>query len=318
MGSGVLNSGGFGPGGGRLFHHSYIGSEVDGYGASYGSSPANYSTDDPASARYGNPSIIPLLGGSGGAGTTIVETLAASSGAGGGGALLIACQNQIEVSSGKILANGGNTTPNNIGDRNESGSGSGGGIRLVCDSLLGNGGQLRAVGGVSANSPLYAGGVGRIRLERVSNVNTLDVQPAPSTVNLETSTTALLWPPTGSPEVRVLSIGGAPAPTDPRVSFGSYSPDVALPLTTSTTVMVETVNVEQASVVNVRITPRSGSWVTEKNAQNQDVAVRKGEPVDVNAVVDTVVSTNPLTIRWRATVPTTMGYSAVQARVIRP
>ncbi|MCX6876913.1 MAG: hypothetical protein NTW21_24330 [Verrucomicrobia bacterium] len=77
--------------------------------------------------------------------------------------------------------------------------------------------------------------------------------------------------------------------------------------------VVETVNVEEASVVNVRITPRSGSIVTEDGVQ-----VRKGEPIDVPATVHTVISADPLTIHWTASIPTTMGYSAVQARVIRP
>ena len=176
---------------------------------------------------------------------------------------------------------------------------------------------MRAVGGIGASGP-YAGGDGRIRLERSSNVNTISVIPAPSTVDLAAGTTALLWPPTGAPEARIVSIGAVTAPTDPHASFGSYTPDVALPMTTGTAVVVETVNVEEASVVNVRITPRSGSWVTEKNAQGQDVQVRKGEPIDVPATEHTVVSADPLTIRWTASVPTTMGYSAVQARVIRP
>ena len=99
----------------------------------------------------------------------------------------------------------------------------------------------------------------------------------------------------------MVSIGAVNTPADPRAAFGTYGPDVAIPLTASTQVVIETVNVEQASQVKVRITPRDSADFTE-----------------VDAVYSSTENTNPLTIRWTATVPTNMGYSAVQARVIRP
>jgi hypothetical protein len=138
-------------------------------------------------------------------------------------------------------------------------------------------------------------------LERQTNAGTIAVIPSPSTVDLTAGATVLLWPPTGAPEVRVVSIGAAPAPADPRAAFGTYTPDVALPQTATTQVIVETVNVEQASQVKVRITPRDSANFTE-----------------VAATYSSTVSADPLTLRWTATIPTTTGNSAVQARVIRP
>lgn len=144
-------------------------------------------------------------------------------------------------------------------------------------------------------------GVGRIRLERVSNSSNFTVAPDPSIVPLATGSTALLWPPDGAPDVKIVSVGSVNTPADPKASFGSIGADVALPQTTSTQAVVETKNVEQAAVVEVRVTPRSNAAATV-----------------VTATLDSVVSTNPLVIRWVATLPMNAGYSALQAHVVRP
>jgi hypothetical protein len=267
-----------------------------GSGGSYGTvgSGANIAT------TYGNPSLIPLIGGSGGSGSTQNNKF---SGGGGGGAMLIACQGMINI-MGSISAVGGfgiNVIGTIGANFSLSGSGSGGGIRLVSDTLSGTGVMSAAGGAGSGYQGYRVGGVGRIRLERVSNNNSIIVTPAPSTVDLAPGSTALIWPPTNSPSVSIVSIGGLSAPADPRAAFGTYGADVALPVTTQATVVVRTVNVEQASQVQVRITPRD-----TYNATN------------VTAVYSSTSSTNPLTILWNATVPANLGYSAVQVHVIRP
>jgi hypothetical protein len=62
------------------------------------------------------------------------------------------------------------------------------------------------------------------------------------------------------------------------------------------------VGVEQASQVQVRMTPR---------ATNAEVLV--------DAVVDQVVSSGPPeVVHWTADVPVGNGYSAIQAKVVRP
>ncbi len=273
--AGVDRSAGFGVGGG--FHTQ---------GGTYGSSGGNSSN-----APYGNPSLIPLLGGSGG---SVYRGWLGGGGA-GAGALLIASSGTVNI-SGSLRGNGGNGANYwNNGDQQSYG-GSGGAIRIICDTLQGNG-SLNATGGGGYGS----GGLGRIRLERVTNTNTLQVVPDPSVVPLATGATALIWPPADAPEVKVISIGGETAPADPRASFGSAGADVALAQTASTPVIIETRNVEQAAQVQVRVTPRSNANATV-----------------VNATVSSVVSTSPLVVRWTAALPVNVGYSAVQVKVVRP
>lgn len=245
-GPGAGYSDGFGPGGA----HSA------GW-ASYGSGPD----------AYGNPSMVPLVGGSG-------------SGYGygaGGGAILIASAGQLTI-SGKILSNGGNTY------------GSGGGIRLVAETLNGNG-DVQALGQH----------VGRIRIERVTNTSNLQIAPDSSVVTLPSGATPQIWLPTNGPTVRIVSIGGNSAPADPRAEFAAIGADLTLPQVTNATVVVETTNVEAASVVTVRASPRSNGNFTQ-----------------ATAAVTQLVSEDPLVLRWTANVPVNAGYSAIQVKVVRP
>ena len=273
---------GFGPGGG--FQQNNAGG-AGGYGTAGigGSAPG---------APYGNPSLVPLLGGSGGAGDPEFTTNR-EGGGGGGGALLVACTGTVTI-GGEVRANGG--TGRAIGFNVDAGGGSGGGVRIVCSDLVGAG-RVNATGG----SGWQIGGLGRVRIERVVNTNSLQIVPDPSVVPLAANDTALLWPPSDAPEVKIISVGGAAAPADPRASFGSAGADVALPETTTTQVVIETRNVEQASQVQVRLTPRA----------NTNASV-------INAAVSSVVSTTPLVVRWTATLPVNVGYSAVQVKVVRP
>lgn len=156
---------------------------------------------------------------------------------------------------------------------------------------------MQAVGGANGN----IGGLGRIRIERVNNSNTITVNPDPSIIALGPSDTALVWPPSDTPQVKIVSIGTQNVPADPLASFGTTGADAVLPQTSSTQVLIETTNVEQASQVRVRGTPKSNVNYTE-----------------VSASVSNVVSTTPLVVRWTATLPVNVGYSAVQVKVIRP
>jgi hypothetical protein len=273
---------GFGPGGGLQINNN------QGLGASYGTAVAQ------SGAAYGNPSLIPLIGGSGGAGDLEFNG-GRRGGGGGGGALLIASTGTVTVAStGEVRANGG--IGNVLGfDGDDSGGGSGGGIRVVCDTLAGAG-KLTASGGGSFSS---IGGLGRIRVERVTNSGTVQIVPDPSVVPLNASDTAIIIPPAGAPEVKIISIGGVTAPADPRAGFGAVGPDVALPQTASTQMIIETTNVEQASQVQVRLTPRANANATV-----------------ITASFQTQIS--PSVLRWTATLPVDVGYSAVQVKVVRP
>lgn len=271
--AGVDASPGFGPGGANFLSDQ-------GAGGSYGSQ------GNGGPATYGNPALLPLLGGSGGGGDGDV----AYGGGGGGGALLIACGGTLAV-NGSVLAKGGNRNTTQ-----HAGGGSGGAVRLVANALAGSG-AVSATGGLGYKD----GGVGRIRVEHVTDTSTIQVTPSPSVVPLTSGSTALIWPPNDAPQARIVSIGGAAVGDDPRASFGTDGADAVVPETTSTQVLVETTNVEQASQVQVRVTPRMNTAFST-----------------VNASVQSVVSTNPLVVRWAANIPVQVGYSAVQVKVIRP
>ena len=168
---------------------------------------------------------------------------------------------------------------------------------MVSDTLIGNG-IVQTLGGSTGANP---GGVGRIRIERGTNISTMQITPDPSVVILPSGATPQIWLPANGPTVKVISIGGSPAPADPRAGFGAIGADTVLPRVSSTTVVVETTHVEAASVVTVRATPRSNGNFTEATAS-----------------VTEVISEDPLVIRWTANVPVKDGYSAIQVKVVRP
>lgn len=281
--SGPGASAGFGPGGG--FYNS---SSNAGLAGGYATEAF---TNGPV---YGNASLIPLIGGSGGSADPNYSDNRLGGGA-GGGALLIAVTENCTL-NGTITSRGG--SGNNTGSSwlSNTGGGSGGGIRIVCDQLLGSG-ILSAIGGSGWNF----GGLGRIRLERSQYTGSLQITPDPSVIPLSDGDTAILWPPSTAPQVRVVSIGGEAAPTDPRAAFGASGADVALPEASTTQIVIETTNVEEASSVEVRVTPRA-------NANASVIA----------ASVDSVLSADPLVVRWVADLPVNVGYSAVQVQVVRP
>jgi len=281
-GPGSAGSPGFGPGGGGRTDRGYGG---------------GHSTGANGTPTYGNPSLLPLIGGSGGGGDG--DTDQGYGGAAGGGALLIATVGTVTV-SGQVTAKGGvGFTHYNY---RSTGGGSGGGIRILCSSLTGDG-KIEAIGGDS----LYAGGLGRVRIERISvdeAAGSLDITPTPSVVALAEAATPLLWPPTDGPKVEIISIGGETPPADPRASFGAGGPDVAITQDTTTVVVVETTNVEEASSVYVRVAPRANANYTRTLVPPEGKEVTSVGP--------------PLVIRWTVTVPVTAGHSAVQVQVIRP
>jgi plastocyanin len=274
--SGVGASSGLGFGGG-------IRGGESGAGGTYATGPDG----------YGNPSDVPMLGGSGGGGDGNHNR----GGGGGAGALLIASSGLVTV-NGNLTADGGP----GIGSgccTGGSGGGSGGAIRVVADTLAGDG-IITALGGAGANGS-GAGGVGRVRIEYVADDGIIQVIPDPSVVPLVSGSQALIWPPAGAPTARILSIGDAAVDEDPRASFGTTGADAVLPEVTTTQVLIETVNVEEASQVEVRMTPRAD-----------------GSHAVVDAVMAEVISSNPLTLHWVADIPLGVGYSAIQAKVIRP
>lgn len=293
VGFGAGSGPGFGPGGGAAGGYNSSGGYWEIYGGKSAGHSQNSSFWQLFEGVYGNPSLLPLVGGSGGGG--MWDSNRQGGGGAGGGAILIAAQGTNAI-AGRVHAIGGQGTARG-GDRDGRGNGSGGSIRVVSDVLMG-GGVLDTRGGEYWNS----GSPGRIRLERVSTDGVMTFNPqTPSVVPLQAGAVAQVWMPTNGPSVRIVSIGGVAAPADPRASFGGAGADVSLPQTATVPVVLETTNVEDASKVKVRIMPRANAQLVEKEATLQQV-----------------VSTSPRVIRWVVDLPTSGGYAAIQARVIRP
>ena len=96
--------------------------------------------------------------------------------------------------------------------------------------------MVRALGG----GGYRVGGVGRIRIERVTVAGNIQATPDPSVVTLQAASAPLIWLPNDGPTARIVSIGAVAAPGDPRASFGTFGPDIALPQVATTPVVVET------------------------------------------------------------------------------
>lgn len=279
--SNIAPTSGFGPGGGAVNSSG-----------SYGTKASAVT----AREAYGNASLLPLIGGSGGGGHPIVGF----GGGAGGGSILIAATGNISI-NGQITSKGGNSI--NAAGYN-SAAGSGGGIRLVADGIGGTGSVI-APGGTGGDTS----GVGRIRFERVTmNVNmnvSNQVAPQPSVLELASGTSAVIFPPSGSPTAKVLTVGGQAVPNFPAGSFGNVPADVklaqsALGAGNTTVVVIETDNVSDTSDVFLLAQPRAAFTGTMQYTAARDAAY-----------------VDPTKDRWNVTVPVAVGYAALQVRVVR-
>ena len=181
-----------------------------------------------------------------------------------------------------------------------SAGGSGGGIRLVANTIQGKG-TVQCAGASSANAGYGGGGNGWVRIECVNSNYNLNITPAAPPLQLADRSAPTIWPPSSGPSVSIVSIGGMAAPADPRAGFAPIAADVAIQQCTTTTVVMLTTNVESASRVTVRVTPRSNGNYTETAAY--------------------VLSTNsvsPLVLQWVANVPVQNGFASLTAHVKRP
>lgn len=232
-GGGGLGPGGGGPGGAFLPAHA--GHLTAGSGAGGG-------------RAYGDPRLVPLIGGSGGGGGGLpFFGVTATGGGGGGGAILIASSGTIAM-NGVIAATGGVGGSGGFGGP-QGGAGSGGAVRLVATAITGTG-RIDVLGGPGASA-------GRIRLEAFTNTATL--------TGVATGALTL-----GAPDavaldligLRIAAVAGVPAPLNPSGSFGA--PDVILPAGTASpvTIALEARQIPLGTTVTVTATPLSGSPVS--------------------------------------------------------
>ena len=213
----------FGPGGGNAS------------GGPFGGNAGSYST------TYGNPQVLPLLGGSGGGAHT-----SGSTGSGGGGAIMIAAAGNIQH-TGTLTANGGQHV-----DYGPAG-GSGGAIRLIAEQVLGGGVVTAVTPGTSA---LFT--QGRIRIETSLLSTTLQINP--NTIAVPPPTVPIIFPAANAPTASVLSVAGVAAPADPSAPLIS-SADVGIQQNGNVDVIIQTTNFPTSGDVKLRVGPKYAAAV---------------------------------------------------------
>ncbi len=176
---------------------------------------------------YGNPHLIPLMGGSG------ASTGFSYTGGGGGGAILILAEGKITIgSSGSIVARGGG---------NNSRDAAGGAIRLVANELVGTG-------------SLNAGPEGRIRLE--GNISTQQRYiKTPDTQTYRPGNPVRIWPTADAPTSRIIRVGGVSVTEDPKARIDDDS-DVRIETQVAVDIDIETRNFPTSGKVALRIVPK--------------------------------------------------------------
>lgn len=233
-----------------------------GFGAGLGIGGANFGGSSGANAThassYGNPAVLPLIGGSGGGGTT---SNGHKTGSGGGGAILIGSASTVHI-GGTIRANGGNSI------RSDSSRGSGGAIKLIGESVTGN-------GALSAHS----NNTGRIRIETASLSPAITMTP--ETVAVPPADPPILWPGNGAPTVRIVSVGGQAGPADPTAPMQAAS-DVGIASNTAVQVVIETTNFPPSGVVQVRSSPKFGNFAWTNLTHSGGNFVQSTWTADIN------------------------------------
>ena len=200
--------------------------------------------------KYGLPTLLPLIGGSGGGGDVGNGGSPGGGGGGGGGAILIASSGTITFASGSFLtAAGGNGTVRNFG----AAGGSGGAIRLIANIITGTA-TISAGGGFGFRGG--TGGGGYIRLEAFdlgALSLTLHGSPRVST----TTPRAVL--PANAPSIRIVSVAGVAAPTNPIGSIQG-GPDLILPANQANpaSVALAASNIPLGTTLQITLTPEAG------------------------------------------------------------
>lgn len=261
----VLDPGaGLGPGGGAVTagHPEWIGGNASFGTLGLNNGPNSVGRQHPSGDMYGNPGLLPLVGGSGGSGGTdgLQSVIRRSGGGGGGGAILIASSSTITL-TGSIRSNGGSPSPCQADPTpSGGGAGSGGAVRLVATTLSGSG-SVEAQGGAArwfwaGSCYSTAAGNGRIRLEASSNSFN-----GSTTGGLSIGFPTIILLPANAPRLFIKNVGGVP------VDSGANSanpPDVIVPgqQTNPISIVVNCQNIPLNSDIIVEVRPLSGAIVT--------------------------------------------------------
>jgi hypothetical protein len=235
------------------------------YGGSFGKKAVR--TPDGVDPTYGNLYLLPLLGGSGGGGVSNFGGLA---GGGGGGALLIASSSSISI-TGSIRSVGG-------GVNNLAASGSGGAVRIVANTVTGQG-SINVDGGPNGSWSM-GGGAGRIRFDCFSNQFGGSTGSAVFTQGFQ----PIIIPASGQGvQLGIQSIGGVSVAGSPNGVLAN--PDVILPAqqTNPMNVVVNCSNLPMNTTITVTVRPANGADIvaTGTNSSGTPTASTATIPVSM-------------------------------------
>ncbi|MFN7287158.1 MAG: hypothetical protein ACK5TY_02950 [Verrucomicrobiota bacterium] len=240
-----------------------------GSGTGYG--PGGQADGSPWGAylgSYGNPQIIPLIGGSGSRSREYWGSAA------GGGAILIAASGSITV-NGIIDARGGAPGENVYPAAD-------GAIKLIGSSVTGNG---------TLDAPF----LGRIRVETVSPM-AATLKTFPETIGVPPADPPILWPAGNAPKARIVSVDAVPAPEDPKSPVVAAA-DLAIQNNAPVSIIIETLDFPIEGVVQLAVIPKFGQrgWLTATRVSG-----------DITKATWRVITTLPqgfVTLQARATQP---------------
>jgi len=221
-----------------------------------------------------NPSLTPLVGGSGGGGSAGIGVslsvggvncggnplgYAGGGGGGGGGALLLAATGKVDLASGsRIEAQGGAGGSNGATQCALYGSGgAGGSVRIVATEFTGSG-DIYLFGGTRVNGGDRApGGLLRVESSFYTWTATPNGASGGSTISFPTAPL-----PINLPTLQITSVAGSPAPASPAA--GLVNPDITFANAVSgpQQVQISASNVPLGTAVNVRVVPASGTPMT--------------------------------------------------------
>jgi hypothetical protein len=196
--------------------------------------------------------LVPLIGGSGGGGYFSGFPSIGPGGGAGGGAILIASSGTITISGGGyITAHGGNP---GSGGGSGAGSGAGGSIRLMANTIQGNGNlQIGAYG----TSCAAANGVpGLVRLEAFQQQFSGSIDGT----FYSASPFKTFIPSATSPSISVVSVAGVPVNPNPSGSF--QLPDVTINNAAAVPIVIQANNIPAGTVIQLQIFSENGSSQT--------------------------------------------------------
>ena len=242
-GSSIDDAGsGLGPGGGQGAIHNV---NLVGGSGGYGTAVVQPNTNRVGGSAYGNIFLLPLTGGSGGGGGCL-EPLPNGGGGGGGGAICIAVSGTLNL-SGVIYSHGGQGI--------YTGGGSGGAIRLVASTIMGQG-SIETYGS--------GGGNGRVRIDAIANNFVGNISSAAYTQGYQ----PIILPAGQQPHLSIVSVAGLPAPSNPTGSAATPDVVIAGQVANPMPVVVQCSNLALNTTITLRISPQTAPeiYVTAVNS----------------------------------------------------